>query len=46
MIEKVSILNKGIGIESEKHVNKLEIKKVWKQLRKLKTELSDHRTKG
>ena len=34
---------KGIGIESKKYANKLEIKKVWKHL---KMELSDHRTKG
>ena len=43
MIEKISILKKGIGIESEKYANKLEIKKYGN---KLKMELSDHRTKG
>ena len=42
MIEKNFNLKRGIGIESEKHANKLEIKKVWK---KLKMELSDHKTK-
>ena len=26
-------LKKGIGIESEKYANKLEIKKVWKQVK-------------
>ena len=33
MIGKISILKSGIGIESEKYVNKLEIKKVWKQVK-------------
>ena len=43
MIEKIFNLKKGnrdwnfkkrgIGIESEKYVNKLEIKKVWKQVK-------------
>ena len=42
MIEKISILKKGMGIESEKYANKLEIKKYGN---KLKMELSDHRTK-
>ena len=27
------ILKNGIGIKSEKYVNKLEIKKVWKQVK-------------
>ena len=39
MIEKFLILKKGIGIESEKYVNKLEIKKYGN---KLEMELSDH----
>ena len=39
---KISILKKGIGIESEKYANKLEIKKCEN---KLKMELSDHRTR-
>ena len=43
MIEKILILKRGIGIKSEKYVNKLEIKKYGN---KLKMELSDHRTKG
>ena len=34
---------RGIGIESENHANKLEIKKYGN---KLKMELSDHRTNG
>ena len=34
-------LKKGIGIESKKYANKLEINGY-----KLKMELSDHRTKG
>ena len=42
MIEKYSILKRGIGIESEKYANKLEIKKYGN---KLKIKLSDHRTK-
>ena len=33
MIEKIFILKRGIGIESEKYVNKLEIKKVWKKVK-------------
>ena len=33
MIEKNSILKRGIGIESEKYANKLKIKKVWKQVK-------------
>ena len=33
MIEKSSILTSGIGIESEKYAYKLEIKKVWKQVK-------------
>ena len=34
MIEKNFNFKKGgIGIESEKHANKLEIKKVWKQVK-------------
>ena len=41
MIEK--ILKKGIGIESEKYANELEIKKYGN---KLKIELNHHRTKG
>ena len=40
MIEKIF---KGIGIESEKYANKLEIKKYGN---KLKMELIDHRIKG
>ena len=31
MIEKILNFKKGIGIESEKNANKLEVKKVWKQ---------------
>ena len=42
MIEKFSILRKGIGIESERYTSKLEIKKYGNEL---KMELSDHRTK-
>ena len=41
MIEKTFNF-KGIGIESEKYTNKLEIKKYGN---KLKMELSDYRTK-
>ena len=41
--EKISILKKGIVIESEKYTNKFETKKYGN---KLKMELSDHRTKG
>ena len=37
------MLKNGIGIESEKFANKLEIKKYGN---KLKMKLSDHRTKG
>ena len=33
MIENFSVLASGIGIESEKYANKLEIKKVWKQVK-------------
>ena len=33
MIEKISILKSGIGIEGEKYANKLEIKNVWKQVK-------------
>ena len=34
IIEKIFNLKKsGIGIESEKYANKLEIKKVWKQVK-------------
>ena len=33
MIQKNSLLKKGIGIESEKYANKSEIKKVWKQVK-------------
>ena len=43
MIEIFLTLKKGIGIESEKYANKLEIKKYGN---KLKMELSDHRAKG
>ena len=52
MIEKISILKKGIGIESEsmqtscrskKYGNKLQIKKYGN---KLKLEFSDQRTMG
>ena len=42
MTEKFSILKRGLRIEREKYVNKLEIKKYEN---KLKIELSDHRTK-
>ena len=41
--KKISILKRGIGIESQKYANKLDIKKYGN---KLKMELSDHRTKG
>ena len=41
--KKFQFEKRGIGIESDKYANKLEIKKVWN---KLKMELSDHRTKG
>ena len=30
---KSSIYKRGIGIESDKYANKLEIKKVWKQVK-------------
>ena len=43
MIEKILILKRGIGIESEKYANKLEIKKYGN---KLTMELSNHGTKG
>ena len=33
MIQKISIYKRGIGIKSEKYANKLEIKKVWKQVK-------------
>ena len=34
MMEKIFNFKKnGIGIESEKYANKLEIKKVWKQVK-------------
>ena len=33
MIEKIFILKRGIGIKNEKYANKLEIKKVWKQVK-------------
>ena len=33
MIEKISLLKRGIGIESEKYANKLETKKVCKQVK-------------
>ena len=33
MIEKNFNFKKGIGIKSEKYANKLEIKKVWKQVK-------------
>ena len=33
MIEKISILKSRIGIKSEKYTNKLENKKVWKQVK-------------
>ena len=36
------ILKRGLGIKSENHANKLEIKKYGN---KLKMELSDHRTR-
>ena len=41
--ERAPGLKRGIGIESEKYANKLEIKKYGS---KLKMELSDYRTKG
>ena len=41
MIENFSILKKGIGIESEKYANKLDIKKYENKFN-LKVELSDH----
>ena len=31
--KKFSVLKRGIGIESEKYANNLEIKKVWKQVK-------------
>ena len=31
--KKISILKRGIGIKSKKYANKLEIKKVWKQVK-------------
>ena len=33
MLDDRKNLNKGIGIKSEKYANKLEIKKVWKQIK-------------
>ena len=33
MIEKIFNFKRGIGIESEKYGNKLEFKKVWKQVK-------------
>ena len=33
MIENIFNFKKGIGIESEKYANKLEIKKVWKPVK-------------
>ena len=33
MIEKISILKRGIGIESEKYANKLKIKDVRKKVK-------------
>ena len=33
MIENFSNFKKRIGIKSEKYANKLEIKKVWKQVK-------------
>ena len=33
MIKKISILKNAIGIKGEKYANKLEIKKVWKQVK-------------
>ena len=32
-LNKLNDIKKGIGIESEKHANKSEIKKVWKQIK-------------
>ena len=42
MIKKFNFKKRGIGIETEKYANKLEIKIVWKQV---KEGASDHRTK-
>ena len=33
MIEKIFNFKKGIEIKSKKYANKLEIKKVWKQVK-------------
>ena len=43
MIEKINFIKRRIGIKSEKCANKVEIRKVWKQVT---DEPSDHRTKG